>query len=275
MVKEIYIGNKKIISREKFLFIGGPCVIENEEMVFEVAGKLKEITKKLNIEYVFKTSYDKANRTSIHSYRGVGLEEGLKILKKVKESLDINILTDVHCKEDVKKVAEVVDIIQIPAFLCRQTDLILEAAKTGKVINVKKGQFLSPESVKYIIEKIESVNNNNILITERGTSFGYGRLVVDFSGFPIIRSFGYPLIFDATHSVQRPSVGEAGTGGNRDVIPYLINAAMAAYADGLFMEIHPDPENALSDKDSQFYLDKVEKVLKKAKAIFDLVRRDD
>ncbi len=271
-INDIYIDNYKLTEKNKLLFIGGPCVIESENMVFNIAEELKKITSKLGINFVFKASYDKANRTSINAYRGPGIDKGLKILRKLKNELNLFILTDVHCKEDVNKVAEVADIIQIPAFLSRQTDLITAAAKTGKVINIKKGQFLSPESVKFIYEKIETAGNKNIMITERGVSFGYGRLIVDFAGIPIMREYGYPVIFDATHSVQLPSTGDNKTGGNRKVIPYLVNAAMGAGCDGLFMEIHPDPDNALSDKASQFYLDKVDSVLKTAVEIFNIVR---
>lgn len=254
--------------KSNLFLIGGPCVIENEKMVFNTASKLKEITERLGITFVFKASYDKANRTSIKSFRGPGLKKGLNILLNVKEKLNIPILTDVHSPEEAISAAKIVDIIQIPAFLCRQTDLLITAGKTGKCVNIKKAQFLSPESIKYIIEKLEYVNCKEILVTERGSSFGYGSLVVDFLGIPIMRKFGYPLIFDATHSVQRPSTGAAKTGGFSEGITTLLYAAIAAGIDGIFMEIHPNPKKALSDQESQFPLDKVEKVLKKSIEIY-------
>ncbi len=268
-IDEIIIGGD-----EGLVFIGGPCVIENEKIVYETSEAIKDICNELKIPFIFKSSYDKANRTSINSYRGPGLEEGLKILKKLKKDLKIKLLIDVHCKYDVFKVAEVADIIQIPAFLCRQTDLLLAAGRTGKPINIKKGQFISPHSVKYIFEKIESTGNKKIMITERGTSFGYGRLVVDFTGIPIMKRFGYPVIFDATHSVQMPSVGSNITGGEREVIPVLVNAAIAAGVDALFMEVHPEPENALSDSASMLPLNSLKNVLTKAKEIYEVVRKN-
>ncbi len=267
----IKIGNISMGDNSGLVFIGGPCVIENEQMVFEICKEIKDICKGINIPFIFKTSYDKANRTSIKSYRGPGLDKGLAILKRLKAEENVKLLIDVHCKDDVGKVAEVADIIQIPAFLCRQTDLLLAAGETGKVINVKKGQFISPYAVKYIYEKIESTGNKNIMITERGTSFGYSRLVVDFSGFAIMRKLGYPIVFDATHSVQIPSVGDTTTGGAREVIPDLTFAAVAAGADALFMEVHPEPEKALSDAASMLPLRDLKAILKKAKKIYELV----
>jgi 2-dehydro-3-deoxyphosphooctonate aldolase (KDO 8-P synthase) len=258
--------------KNRFFLIAGPCVIESEELVFETAKKLKEITDKLNLDFVFKTSYDKANRTSIKSFRGPGLEKGLAIIKNLKKELNIKVLTDVHDVHDVEKVAEVVDVIQIPAFLSRQTDLILEVSRTGKIVNVKKAQFMAPWDIKFVIEKIESVGNRNIWITERGYIFGYNNLVVDFRSIVIMKKFGYPVIYDATHSLQKPSAGNGFSGGEREFIPYLARAAVAVGIDGLFMEVHPNPENALSDAQTQYPLSQLENLLKQLIEIDKLVR---
>ncbi len=253
----------------RFFLIAGPCVLESEELAFEVAGRMKEITDRLGIEYIFKSSYDKANRTSIKSYRGPGLEKGLRILSDVKSRFGVRVLTDVHETWQVKPVSEVVDVIQIPAFLSRQTDLLIEAGKTGRTVNVKKGQFIAPWDVGPIIEKIESTGNRNIWITERGYIFGYNNLVVDFRGIPIMRQFGYPVVYDATHSLQRPS-GKGGiSGGDRELIPYLARAAVAVGVDGIFMEVHPEPDKALSDPMTQFPLDRVEELLRQLISIED------
>ena len=258
--------------KNRFFLIAGPCVIENEDLVFETAKKLKEITDKLNLDFVFKTSYDKANRTSIKSFRGPGLEKGLAIIKEIKKALNIKVLTDVHDVHDVEKVAEVVDVIQIPAFLSRQTDLILEVSRTGKIVNVKKAQFMAPWDIKFVIEKIESVGNRNIWITERGYIFGYNNLVVDFRSIVIMKKFGYPVIYDATHSLQKPSAGNGFSGGEREFIPYLARAAVAVGIDGLFMEVHPNPEKALSDAQTQYPLSQLENLLKQLIEIDKLVR---
>lgn len=269
----VKVDNIKIGDRETFVLIAGPCVIETEKTVFTIAEKVKKIAEELKIAYIFKTSYDKANRTSIKSYRGPGLKKGLKIIAKIKKEFKIPVLTDVHCKTEVPYVAEVVDIIQIPAFLCRQTDLILTAAKTFKPINIKKGQFISPYDVKYIIEKVTSTGNNQVFVTERGTSFGYNNLVVDCRTFPIVHSFGYPIIFDATHSVQLPSSKEGSTGGERGFIPFLAKAAIAAGADGLFVEVHPKPSSALSDSESMLELSSLKNVLEVCLEIFKVVNK--
>jgi len=258
--------------KNRFFLIAGPCVIESEELVFETAKKLKEITDKLNLDFVFKTSYDKANRTSIKSFRGPGLEKGLAILKNLKKELNIKVLTDVHDVHDVEKVAKVVDVIQIPAFLSRQTDLILEVARTGKIVNVKKAQFMAPWDIKFVIEKIESTGNKKIWITERGYIFGYNNLVVDFRSIVIMKKFGYPIIYDATHSLQKPSAGNGFSGGEREFIPYLARAAVAVGIDGLFMEVHPNPEKALSDAQTQYPLSQLENLLKQLIEIDKLVR---
>jgi 2-dehydro-3-deoxyphosphooctonate aldolase (KDO 8-P synthase) len=268
MTKEISIGNIKIGGNNPFVFIGGPCVIETEELTSYICEELKKICSEIEIPFIFKTSYDKANRSSVKSYRGPGLKKGIEILKKIKEKYHIPITTDVHCTAQIEEVSEIVDIIQIPAFLSRQTDLLIEAGKTNKVVNVKKGQFLSPYEVKNIIEKIESTGNKKILITERGTFFGYNNLVVDFRSLPIIRSFGYPVIFDATHSVQTPGGLGSASGGNSEFVPYLAKSAIACGCDGIFMEVHPQPHKALSDSKSMINLSEVKPLLETLKKIY-------
>lgn len=230
-----------------FRLFAGPCVIESEEMTLEIAKKIKDITNELGIEFVFKASFDKANRTSVYSYRGPGMEEGLRILRKVKETYNLKIITDIHEPYQAEPVAKVADIIQIPAFLCRQTDLLIAAAKTNKEINVKKAQFLAPWDMKNVVKKLEESGNSNIILTERGTSFGYNNLVVDMTSIVEMKKLGYPVIFDATHSVQKPGGQGSSTGGNREYVEYLAKAAIAVGADGLFMEVHPDPDHAKSD----------------------------
>ncbi|RLB08827.1 MAG: 3-deoxy-8-phosphooctulonate synthase [Deltaproteobacteria bacterium] len=259
--------------RDTFFLIAGPCVIESEAVTLEVAEFLKKISEELSIPVIFKTSYDKANRTSYMSYRGPGIEKGLKIIEKVKEEYKLSVLSDVHCKEEVKRASEVLDIIQIPAFLCRQTDLIIASAKTGLPINIKKGQFLSPWDVKNVIEKVSSVGNHRILLTERGTCFGYNNLVVDMRSIPIMQRFGYPVVFDATHSVQIPAGAGDRSGGQREFVPYLSRAAIAAGADGIFMEIHPDPDNALCDGPNSLPLRDVKPILESVIEIYSIIRR--
>lgn len=247
--------------------IGGPCVIESEDICLEVGEKTLEICNRLGIQYAFKASFDKANRTSVESFRGPGLEKGLEILASVKSKLGVNVVTDIHEAYQAKIAAEVVDILQIPAFLCRQTDLIVAAANTGKCVNIKKGQFLSPNDMKNSIEKARSTGNDNICLTERGSSFGYNMLVVDMCSFPTMRSLGCPVIFDATHSVQRPGGLGNASGGAREFIPYLLRSAVACGVDGLFMEIHPDPSKALCDGACMLKLCDLEQVLTQAQAI--------
>ena len=242
-------------------FIGGPCVIESRDHCFGIAEKITEITSKLNIPFIFKSSFDKANRTSISSFRGDGLDVGLRILEEIKNNFNIPVTTDIHLPEHANAVSDVVDIIQIPAFLCRQTDLLVEAAKTGKVVNVKKGQFLSPYKVENIIKKLEESGNKNILITERGDTFGFDSLVTALKSIPIMQAFGYPVIFDATHSAQIPGNHESKTGGNRQFIPTQTFAAVSSGADGIFMEVHDDVDNALSDASTQWPIDKLENIL--------------
>ena len=243
-------------------FIGGPCVIESRDHCFGMAEKITEVVSKLNVPFIFKSSFDKANRTSISSYRGNGIEDGLKILEEIKNNFNIPVTTDIHLPEHANEVCDVVDIIQIPAFLCRQTDLLIAASKTGKVINIKKGQFLSPYKVGNIIKKVQEAGNDNILITERGNTFGFDSLVTDLRSIPITREFGFPVIFDATHSAQIPGNHEKTTSGNREYIPSQTFAAVSSGADGIFMEVHDDVENALSDASTQWPISKLEKTLK-------------
>jgi len=253
------------------IFIAGPCVIEDEKFTFEIASYLKKVTSRYPVDFIFKASFDKANRTSIKSFRGPGIKKGIKILKGIKDKVGVKILSDVHCKNDVDKVKDVLDIIQIPAFLSRQTDLIIQAAKTKKTINIKKAQFMSPYDIKYVVEKINANGNNNIIITERGSCFGYNNLVVDFRSFLIMRKLGYPVIFDATHSVQKPSLG-AVSGGDREFVFSLSKAAVACGADGLFLEVHPHPSKALSDSATSYPLGSIEKLIKKIVEIREVLR---
>jgi len=249
------------------VLISGPCVIENYETTREIAGILKEITSKLEIPFIFKASYDKANRTSVTAFRGPGLNDGLRVLKDIKEELGIPILSDVHRISEISAAARVLDIIQIPAFLCRQTDVVIEVAKTGKPVNVKKGQFLAPWDIANVAEKIISAGNRRILITERGTMFGYNNLIVDFRSFMIIRKIGYPVIFDATHSVQLPGGAGASSGGQREYAPMLARAAAAAGVDGIFMEVHSNPDEALCDGPNSLKLDTIDEFLSQLKSI--------
>lgn len=264
---DIKIGNGNLP-----LIIAGPCVIENEDITFYTAEKLKKICSASGLPFIFKSSYDKANRTSINSYRGIGIEKGLQLLADVRHKFNIPILSDVHSVEEIKIASEVLDVLQIPAFLCRQTDLILTASNTGKPVNIKKGQFLAPWDVRNIIEKFTSTGNHNLIITERGTSFGYNNLVVDFRAFPIIRSFGYPVIFDVTHSLQLPGGHGTCSSGQREFAEPLARAAVAVGIDGLFMEVHPEPEKALCDGPNMIRLDDVEKILAKIKLIHELLK---
>lgn len=257
---------------KKMMVIAGPCVIESEEMTMQIAKELKEISDRLNVEYYFKASFDKANRTSISSYRGPGIDDGMKILKKVKDTYSLKIVTDIHEPWQAEVVSDVVDIIQIPAFLCRQTDLLVAAAQTGKIINVKKAQFLAPWDMKNVVTKIEESGNKNIMLCERGTSFGYNTLVVDMTGIQEMKKFGYPVVFDATHSVQKPGGKGNATGGNREYVEPLAKAAIAAGADALFFEVHPDPDNALSDGPNMVYLNRFENMMKRILKVYEAVR---
>ena len=238
---------EKLKSRRSLILIAGPCVIESEPLCFEVARTLREITDKLGITYIFKASYDKANRTSGKSFRGPGLDEGLSVLRRVGEKFGVPVLTDVHTEEQARRSAEFVDVLQIPAFLCRQTDLIAKAVETGRIVNIKKGQFLSPAEMGQVVRKAAEAGTDKLLVTERGTTFGYNNLVADMRSIPIMREFGFPVIFDATHAVQLPGGGGDKSSGQREFAPVLARAAVAAGVDGLFIETHPNPAAALSD----------------------------
>lgn len=255
----------------KLILIAGPCVIESEDNVMLIAEKMKVIAERLDLDYYFKASFDKANRTSIASYRGPGIEEGIRILHKVRDEYGLKLCTDIHEPWQAAKAAEVADILQIPAFLCRQTDLLTAASKTGKIINVKKAQFLAAWDMKNVIKKIEDSGNHNIMLCERGTSFGYNTLVVDMTGIIEMRKFGYPVVMDATHSVQKPGGKGDATGGNREYVEPLAKAAVAAGADALFFEVHPDPDNALSDGPNMIKLDEFEDILKRVINVWDAV----
>ena len=270
MRKTIYVGSAALHPGDVFL-IAGPCVIEDEAITFETAERLKTICAELSISFVFKSSFDKANRTSVSSFRGPGMDRGLRILADIRSKLQVPIIADIHAIEEIRPAAEVLDALQIPAFLCRQTDLVLSAAETGKPVNIKKGQFLAPWDVKNIIDKFISNGNQNLFITERGVSFGYNNLVVDFRAFPIMRSFGYPVIFDVTHSLQLPGGQGSSSGGQREFAEPMAKAAVAAGIDGLFMEVHPDPEKALCDGPNMIRLDEMKGFLTRVKAVHDLV----
>ncbi len=254
--------------------MAGPCVIETRETCLKIAERLKGLLQDLNLPFVFKASYDKANRSSIDSFRGPGLDKGLEILQEIKSSLDIPVLSDVHNPAEVAKAAKVLDIIQIPAFLCRQTDLILCAAETGKPVNVKKGQFLAPWDMKLVAEKILSKGNDKIIFTERGTSFGYNNLVSDMRSIVILREMGYPVLFDATHSVQFPGGQGSSSGGDRHMVEPVARAAVAAGADGLFLEVHEQPEKALCDPETILSIEKLPHMLEKLKKIREIVQKD-
>ena len=251
-----------------FQLIAGPCVIESEEMVMAIAAELKAITDELDIPFTFKASFDKANRTSIHGYRGPGIEEGLRILQKVKDTYGLPICTDIHEAWQAEPAAQVADILQIPAFLCRQTDLLVAAAKTGKCINIKKAQFLAAWDMGNCLKKVQESGNNNVMLCERGTSFGYNTLVVDMTGLRVMKDMGVPVIFDATHSVQKPGGNGTSTGGNREYVEYLAKAAIAVGADGLFMETHPDPDHAKSDGPNMVPLGEMKELLMKLQRVY-------
>ena len=272
MTREIVIGGVKIGGRRPLTLVAGPCVIESELATIRQAERLMTICNVLSMPLIFKASYDKANRTSINAYRGPGMRDGLRILQKVKESLGLAVLSDVHSIEQVAPAAEVLDVLQIPAFLCRQTDLLIAAAATGRVINVKKGQFLAPWDMKNVAAKIAAYGNENIILTERGASFGYNNLVVDMRAFPVMRSSGYPVIFDATHSVQLPGGQGESSGGQREFVEYLSRAAVAAGVDGIFMEIHEDPDKALCDGPNSIALNDLAPLLTTLKAIDAVVK---
>jgi len=271
--REIAIGKVRIGGTNPLALIAGPCVIESESATLETAERLKKIAAALGIPFIFKSSYDKANRSSVRSYRGPGLREGLKVLARVKRELDLPLLSDIHRFEEIAPAAEVLDVIQIPAFLSRQTDLIVEVAKSGRVVNIKKGQFLAPLDIKNAIEKAESTGNRNILITERGVSFGYNNLVVDFRSLPLMRGLGYPVVFDATHSVQLPGGAGSASSGDRQYVAPLTRAAVAVGVDALFMEVHACPDKALCDGPNMMSLDELPDLLRQAQEIDRIVKQ--
>ncbi len=273
---QVQITDRLVVGgNNPFVLIAGPCVIESERLVMETAEQLKELTDRLEIPLVFKSSFDKANRTSLGSFRGEGLETGLRILAKVKKEFNLPVITDIHLPEQVAPVAEVVDILQIPAFLCRQTDLLIAAAQTHKAINVKKGQFLAPWDMKNVVDKVSQSGNNKILVTERGTSFGYNNLVVDMTGLVELRKLGYPVVFDGTHSVQKPGGQGSSTGGNREYVKDLSRAAASIGIDALFLETHPHPDQALSDGPNMVKLDELPELLKQVKYIDEYIKSGD
>jgi 2-dehydro-3-deoxyphosphooctonate aldolase (KDO 8-P synthase) len=274
-MKQIHLRDFVIGGGAPFVLIAGPCVIEDEKKTWEIASFLKELARRLDIPFIFKASYDKANRTSLSSFRGPGFDEGLAILEKIQKGLQLPILTDVHRFEEIERACEIIDIVQVPAFLCRQTDFVVSIAEKARIVNIKKGQFLSPWEVANILKKAESAGNKNIMITERGASFGYNNLVVDFRSFPIIRKMGYPMIFDGTHSVQLPGGAGESSGGQREMVPYLCRAAAATGVDGIFLEVHPDPELALCDGPNSLYLSSLPELLTTLKSIDQLVKEQE
>ena len=267
MTRKLDIAGAEIGGDGPLLIIAGPCVIEDRETMLTTAREMRDICASLGLPFVFKSSYDKANRSSVTSPRGPGIEAGLAMLKEIKETLGVPVLSDVHTPDEATRAATVLDALQIPAFLCRQTDLIVAASKTGLPVNIKKGQFLAPWDVKNIIEKARSTGNENIMLTERGTTFGYGNLVVDFKGVALMRTFGYPVVFDLTHSLQLPGAQGTFTGGERQYAAPLMRAACGAGIDGLFIEVHPEPDRALSDKTTVLALKDVRKMLEVARDI--------
>jgi 2-dehydro-3-deoxyphosphooctonate aldolase (KDO 8-P synthase) len=266
----INIGKIKVDSQAPFLIIAGPCCIESWEITYNTASFLKDLSKELGFSLVFKSSFDKANRTSNNSFRGPGLTDGLALLSEVKNKLDVAILSDVHETAQCALAGQVLDVLQIPAFLCRQTDLIVAAAKTGKAVNIKKGQFLSPAEMEKGIKKVQDAGNPNVFITERGTTFGYNNLVVDFRSLPIMKNFGVPIIFDATHSVQLPGGGGDVSSGQRQFVPTLAKAAIVAGCDGIFMETHPNPDEAKSDGPNQVPLNHVKELISQCLKLYEL-----
>ena len=272
MMNKVKVGSFEIGGGEPLALMAGPCVLESLERALLIGRGIKEITTRLGIPYIFKASFDKANRSAFNSYRGPGMEKGLEMLATIKKDLGVPVVTDIHETAQAATVSKVVDILQIPAFLSRQTDLIHAAATTDAVVNVKKGQFLAPKDMGNVVDKIHESGGNKVLLTERGTSFGYNNLTVDMRAFPIMRSFGYPVIFDGTHSVQLPGGAGTSSSGNREYVEYLVRGAVGVGVDGLFLEVHDNPEEALSDGPNMVYLDKLEPLLKDALAIYEIVR---
>ena len=265
---DVHVGDTRPL-----LVMSGPCVIESEELCLEIAKTLKSICTKYRTTYVFKASFDKANRTSVNSFRGPGLVQGLEILRVIKDELNIPVVTDVHECHQVDAVAGIVDILQIPAFLCRQTDLLLAAGKSGRTVNIKKGQFMAPHDMRPAVEKVMTTGNKNVILTERGHTFGYHNLVVDMRSLVIMRSFGVPVVFDATHSVQLPGGQGATSGGQREFVPHLTRAALAVGIDGIFLETHPRPESAKSDGTNSMPLSEMEEIIRKSVSIHECIQR--
>lgn len=275
-MREVEIGQGVVIGGGRpFVLVAGPCVIESEDLTLRVAGRLKEIARSLDVPLVFKASYDKANRTSRQSFRGPGLEKGLAILDRVKREFALPVLSDVHRFEEIRAASEVLDVVQVPAFLCRQTDFLQEVARSARVVNVKKGQFVAPWDGGMILDKAAAAGNANVVITERGYTFGYNNLVADMRSLPILRKTGYPVIFDATHSVQLPGGTGTASGGDREMAVFLARAAVAAGVDGLFFEVHPDPDRALCDGPNSLELERVPALLRLLRKIDDIVKEED
>ncbi len=266
-MKSVKVNNLSIGNGRPLVLVAGPCVIEDREDCLRLARRLKSIAQSLDIPYIFKASYDKANRTSHHSYRGPGLKKGLDILKEVKETIGVPVLSDVHSPEEAEKASKVLDVLQIPAFLCRQTDILVAAARTGRPVNIKKGQFLAPWEMSFVAEKVLSTGNDRIIFTERGTTFGYNNLVSDMRSIVVMKELGYPVLYDATHSVQLPGGMGHASGGQREMVFPLARAAVAAGADGLFIEVHEVPEKALSDSATMLAIDQLTPLLEQVKQI--------
>jgi 2-dehydro-3-deoxyphosphooctonate aldolase (KDO 8-P synthase) len=275
IVQPVSVGAAVLGGDRPFVLIAGPCVIESASHAQDIAARLLEITSRLQVPFVFKASYDKANRTSASSFRGPGLSEGLKVLRAIKARLNVPILTDIHEPADAAPVAEVADVLQIPAFLCRQTDLLVAAARTGRVVNIKKGQFLAPDDMRHAVAKVVDAGNSRVVVTERGTSFGYHNLIVDMRAFPMLRELGVPVVFDVTHSLQLPGAGDGVTAGLGQYIEPLASAGVAAGVDGLFMEVHDDPSRARSDAQNALRLDRLEPLLRRVMAIDAVVKRHE
>ncbi len=273
-MRKVNVGGIKVGGGEPFALIAGPCVIEGEKLTRRVAASLRDVTAELGIPFIFKSSFDKANRTSVRSFRGPGLDKGLKILKAIREELGVPVLSDVHRFEEIERAAEVLDVAQVPAFLCRQTDFVMELARNAKVVNIKKGQFLAPWDMANVVRKVEAAGNRNILITERGASFGYNNLVSDMRSIPILRGIGYPVVFDATHSVQLPGGAGEASGGERAMAVYLARAAAAVGVDALFLEVHPEPDRARCDGPNSLALDSLRDLLRMLQGIDGIVKED-
>ncbi len=274
-VPEVAIGDITIGGGRPLVLIAGPCVIESEEHALELGRQIRQIARRCGVPYIFKASYDKANRTALGSFRGPGLVEGLRILARIKRELGVPVLTDIHEPAQAAPAAEVVDVLQIPAFLCRQTDLLVAAGRTGRAVNIKKGQFLSPQEMRYAVEKVTATGNERVLVTERGTSFGYNNLVVDMRAFPILRGLGYPVVYDVTHSVQLPGGGDGASSGQAEFIEPLASAGVAAGVDGVFLEVHDRPREAKSDAQNALPLERLPRLLERLRKLDRLVKAEE